>query len=56
MSNKVKRDIEQLEKLRKKLVGNKQASHDFLVKAGIITPKGNLKAQYKNLCIPHEPA
>ncbi len=54
MSNKVEKDIEQFEKLRKKLAGNKQASHNFLVKAGIITAKGNLKAQYKKQCIPRE--
>lgn len=54
MSNKVEKDIEQLEKLRKQLAGNKKASHDFLVKAGIITAKGNLKAQYKQQCIPRE--
>jgi len=54
MSTKVEKDIEQFEKLRKKLAGNKKASHDFLVKAGIITAKGNLKSQFKNLCIPRE--
>ena len=56
MNKKVERDIEQFERLRLRLAGDKQAAHDFLVKAGIITEKGNLKAQYKNLCIPHEPA
>ncbi len=56
MNKKVERDIAQFEKLRLRLADDKQAAHDFLVKAGIITAKGNLKAQYKNLCIPHEPA
>jgi hypothetical protein len=54
MSNKVEKDIEQFEILRKRIAGNKKASHDFLVKAGIITTKGTLKAQYKQQCTPHE--
>ncbi|WP_345072627.1 hypothetical protein [Hymenobacter fastidiosus] len=56
MNSKVQKDIEQFEALRQRLAHSKQASHDFLVKAGIITAKGNLKAQYKHLCIPQEPA
>ena len=47
MNQKVERDIEQFEKLRQRLANDKKAAHDFLVKAGIITAKGNLKAQYR---------
>ena len=54
MSNNVEKDIEQFEILRKRMAGNKKASHDFLVKAGIITTKGALKAQYKEQCTPRE--
>ena len=54
MSNKVEKDIEQFEVLRKTLAGNKKASHDFLLKAGIVTVKGTLKAQYKQQCTPQE--
>jgi hypothetical protein len=54
MNKKVQQDIEQFEELRRKLAHNKQASHDFLVKAGIITTKGTLKAQFKQQCTPHE--
>lgn len=55
MNQKIQQDIDQFEALRRKLAANKRASHDFLVKAGIITTKGTLKAQYKP-CTPQEPA
>ena len=31
---------------------NKEASKDFLVRVGIITPKGNFRKPYRHLCIP----
>ncbi|MBC7449177.1 MAG: hypothetical protein H7330_14085 [Hymenobacteraceae bacterium] len=56
MTKKIQQDIDQFEELRRRLANNKQASHDFLVKAGIITSKGSLKAQYNQACTPQEPA
>ncbi|HET8854356.1 MAG TPA: hypothetical protein VFM60_00415 [Salinimicrobium sp.] len=46
--------LKKLERVRKNLANSEQGSKDFLVKAGIITKKGNLKANYKHLCIPQE--
>ena len=46
--------IDILQKERKKLAKSKIASKKFLVKAGIVTAKGNLKQAYRNLCIPQE--
>ena len=43
-----------LEDYKKTLANNKKASKDFLIKAGIITQKGTLRANYKHLCIPQE--
>lgn len=40
-----------IEKYKKSLHGNKKASKDFLVELGIYTEKGNLKKNYKHLCI-----
>jgi len=48
--------IIKLEVLRKKLSKDPIAAKDFLVAAGIITPKGNLRKPYKNLSIPQDPA
>ena len=56
MNKQVEQDIKQFEKLRLRLAGDKEAAHAFLVKAGIITDKGDLKPQYQHLCIPQEPA
>jgi hypothetical protein len=36
-------------KYTKKLARDKKASHEFLVAVGIITKKGNLRKNYKNL-------
>ncbi|MBC9932670.1 hypothetical protein [Chitinophaga qingshengii] len=53
MSTKEIKDlVEAIEKYSKQLSKDKRASKAFLVKAGIITPKGNLRAPYKHLCIP----
>ena len=45
-----------LEKKRKKLAKDPVAAKKFLVDTGIITPKGNLRKPYRNLCIPQDPA
>lgn len=47
--------VKKLEAVRKDLSKSEQKSKNFLFKAGITTEKGNLKANYKHLCIPHEP-
>ncbi|MBY0481036.1 MAG: hypothetical protein K2Q21_06760 [Chitinophagaceae bacterium] len=55
MSEKeLKQFSEAIKKYTLKLSTNKKASKTFLVKTGIITPKGNLREPYKNLCIPQE--
>jgi hypothetical protein len=55
MSDKERKDyLVKLEKLRKKLSKDQIAAKDFLVSAGIITSKGNLRKPYKNLCIPQD--
>lgn len=41
-----------IKKYAQKLSNDKVASKEFLVEVGIITPKGNLRKPYKNLCIP----
>ena len=56
LENNAQELVEKLEKFRKTLVGNKKASKDILVKAGIISENGILKARYKHLCIPQEQA
>lgn len=40
-----------LQQYRRKFAKDKAASKRFLVKAGILTRKGNLTSPYKNLCI-----
>ena len=55
MSDKERKDyLIKLEGLRKKLSADPVAAKNFLVAAGIITPKGNLRKPYKNLCIPQD--
>ncbi|HEV2478953.1 MAG TPA: hypothetical protein VGS79_04790 [Puia sp.] len=59
MSEKEKKELsDALKEYKTKFSGNRKAARKFLEDAGIITPKGNLKARYKNLplCIPQEPA
>ncbi len=48
--------VKKLEGVRKDLSSSEKKSKNFLINTGIITKKGNLKANYKHLCIPHEPA
>lgn len=48
--------IQRLEKYRDRLSKSEKKSKTFLVEAGIITPKGNLKNGFKHLCIPQEQA
>jgi hypothetical protein len=43
--------IEIIEKYHKKVSGNKKAARELLYDAGIITKKGNLRRNYKHLCI-----
>ncbi len=38
-----------MEKMRKKLKGDKEASRKFLVDAGIFTKKGNLRKPYREM-------
>ncbi len=53
MSDRERKDyLTRLEQLGKKLAEDPIAAKQFLVDAGIITPKGNLRKPYKNLCIP----
>jgi hypothetical protein len=57
MSDKERKEyLVRLEELREKLSKDPVAAKDFLVAAGIITSKGNLRKPYKNLCIPQDPA
>jgi hypothetical protein len=41
-----------LESYRDKVTQTKEASQEFLVNVGVFTEKGNLKKNYKHLCIP----
>jgi len=55
MSDKEVHDfLKILEDYRKKISKDKEASRKFLIELGIFTEKGNLRKQYKNLCIPQE--
>lgn len=55
MSDKERREfIEALKAETKKLSKDRKASKKFLVNAGIITEKGNLRKPYKHLCIPQD--
>lgn len=44
--------IKILERYKRKFAKNKNASREFLIKVGIYTEKGNLRKNYKHLCIP----
>ncbi len=48
--------IQKLEKYRDRISKSEQKSKQFLVDAGIVTPKGNLKGNFKHICIPPEQA
>ena len=52
--NKISALIEKLEKYRKTMETNQKASKEFLIKVGVVTKKGYLRANYKHLCIPLE--
>ena len=43
--------LKSVEKTKKKLAKDEKASKDFLIDLGIYTRKGNLKRNYKHLCI-----
>lgn len=43
-----------LEKYKAKVSKSQKSSLTFLVELGIVTEKGNLKRNYKDLCIPQE--
>ena len=44
--------VEKLEKFRKSFENDRKASKAFLIKVGIVTKKGDLRSNYKHLCIP----
>jgi hypothetical protein len=57
MSGKEKQEFSAiLKQYKERLSGNTNASRQFLIDAGIITPKGNLRGPYKHLplCIPQD--
>ena len=43
---------EALETYRNKVTKTKETSQEFLIEVGVFTEKGNLKKNYKHLCIP----
>lgn len=43
---------EVLESYREKVTKTKETSQEFLVDIGVFTEKGNLKKNYKHICIP----
>jgi hypothetical protein len=47
-------ELKRMEEFRKSIKGNREASRALLIRAGIITKKGNLRKPYENLCIPSE--
>jgi len=55
MSDRERKEfIEALKAHTQKLSKDKKASKKFLVDAGIITDKGNLRKPYQHLCIPQD--
>lgn len=57
MSDRERKEyLEKLDVLGSKLAKDSVAAKDFLIAAGIITSKGNLRKPYKNICIPQDPA
>ncbi len=44
--------VDVLEKYKAKVSKTEESSRKFLIELGVITEKGNLKKNYKNLCIP----
>jgi hypothetical protein len=43
---------EVLETYRDKVTKTKETSQEFLIEVGVFTEKGNLKKNYRHLCIP----
>lgn len=41
-----------LESYREEVTRTKEKSQEFLIDVGVFTEKGNLKQNYKHLCIP----
>ena len=52
--NKVSALLVKLEKCRKTMETNQKASKEFLIKVGVVTKKGDLRANYKHLWLPLE--
>lgn len=53
MSDKEARELlKTLKDSKKKITKTQKSSREFLVELGIFTKKGNLKKNYKDLCIP----
>lgn len=48
--------IQKLEKYRIRLSKSEKKSKEFLIEVGVLTAKGNLKKNFKHLCIPQEQA
>jgi hypothetical protein len=48
--------LKDAEKFLKRIKSDKKTAQQFLINAGIFTPKGNLRKPYKHLCIPRDPA
>ncbi len=46
--------LEILDKYKSKVSKSEKSSKAFLVELGVITEKGNLRKNYKDLCIPKE--
>jgi hypothetical protein len=41
---------------KEKVTKSKESSQEFLIKAGVFNDKGNLKKDYRHLCIPGKEA
>jgi hypothetical protein len=53
MTEKEKSDLKRaLKEYKKEVTSSKKASQKFLVELGVFTKKGNVRKEYKNLCIP----
>lgn len=57
MTNQERQKFAQiLEKYKEKVSHSQESSRKFLVELGVVTEKGNLKKNYKHLCIPQDQA
>lgn len=53
MSDREARELlKTLKDSKKKITKTQKSSREFLIELGIFTKKGNLKKNYKDLCIP----